>query len=151
MPPRRSALLMLSAALCVATATGRAQSRADAGLSPTLSSIDLIVMNGTHGPGGLDESLRGYLQLTRPPFSAFSRIQEVSRGTYPLSEGVTTRVPLPHGGTVQITPTTSLSASRVSLAVTISVGGRTHQTQFSAVPTVPLSRIHIRRCPPIDD
>jgi hypothetical protein len=150
MPLRRTSSLMLCAALVAGTVTARAQDRSganpganpDGGVPTSLSSIELVVMNGTHEPGGVADSLRGYLQLTRPPFSAFSRIQEVSRGTFALSEGVATSVAIPHRGTVQITPTSSLQGRRVSLAVTITMGGRTHQTQFSAVSGVPFFLAH---------
>jgi hypothetical protein len=146
MTPRRPALSTLLAAISVATATSHAQHRADGGAdaapAPTVPSIELVVMNATHEPGGLDASLRGYTQLTRPPFSAFSRIQEVTRGSHPLSEGVPTRIPLPNGGSVQLLPTAGPQTSRASIAVTITLGGRTHQAQFSAASSVPFFLAH---------
>jgi hypothetical protein len=121
-----------------------AQSSPDAGAASVtaVSSIDVVVMVGSHGNGGIAPALRGFTQLTRPPFTAFSQIDQVSRAQLPLNEQTAASVAIPNNGTIRITVGPAVRSRRVSVVVTITLGGRTHQTQYSVIPGDPFFLVH---------
>ena len=149
----RSVLSALLATL-VASSTAHAQARStvpaqvapDAGVaapsSAAVSSIEVVVMAGSHGPGGIAAPLRAYTQLARPPFSAFSQIDQVSRAQLALSDQSPATVAIPNNGTLRIALASAARGRRVSIAVTITLGGRTHQSQYSVAPGEPFFLVH---------
>lgn len=151
----RSVLSALLVTL-VASSTAHAQARStvpaqvapDAGVAapssaaPAVSSIEVVVMAGSHGPGGIAPSLRAYTQLARPPFSAFSQIDQVSRAQLALSDQSPATVAIPNNGTLRIALASAARGRRVSIAVTITLGGRTHQSQYSVAPGEPFFLVH---------
>lgn len=107
----------------------------------SVSSVEAVVMSGSHGPGGIARELRVYPQLARPPFSAFSQIDLVSQRQLALSESTPATLAIPNNGTIRVV----LGASRgrrSSVIVTITLGGRTHQSQYSVVPGDPFFLVH---------
>jgi|LNFM01.1.fsa_nt_gb hypothetical protein len=125
-------------------AQARPPSAPDAGApraSTGISSIEVVVMAGSHGAGGIAQELRGYSQLSRPPFSAFSQIELVSQRQLPLGEQTPGTIAIPNDGTIRV----SLGAARgrrSSVLVTITLGGRTHQSQYSVVAGDPFFLVH---------
>jgi hypothetical protein len=164
MPSPTRAIQWLSATLCAAMlvqpAAGFAQRRSnapqpqqshsgDAGApesggpaASTISSIEVVVMAGSHGAGGIAAALRGFTQLARPPFTAFSQIELVSRAQLALSEATPAAVAIPNNGTIRVSLGAPTRGRRVSVAVSITLGGRTHQTQYSVVPGDPFFLVH---------
>jgi hypothetical protein len=160
--PRRAITLMclwtlsLASAPTLAQARGRrnvpehanppalAQAAPDAGVTAaaSVSVIEVVVMAGSHGAGGIAPAIRAFPQLARPPFSAFSQIDLVSRATPQLSEQTPAVVAIPNNGTIRVSLGPAARARRVSVIVTITLGGRTHQTQYSAVPGDPFFLVH---------
>lgn len=151
----RSVLSALLASI-VASASAHAQVRstvpaqiapdagapAPGGSAPTVSSIEVVVMAGSHGPGGIAAPLRAYTQLARPPFSAFSQIDQVSRAQLALGDQSPATVAIPNNGSLRIAVASAARGRRVSIAVTITLGGRTHQSQYSVVPGEPFFLVH---------
>jgi hypothetical protein len=162
MPSPTRVIQWLSATLCAAMLTqpaaGFAQRRSnapqqshtgDAGApessgpaASTISSIEVVVMAGSHGAGGIAAALRGFTQLARPPFTAFSQIELVSRAQLALSEATPAAVAIPNNGTIRVSLGAPTRGRRVSVAVSITLGGRTHQTQYSVVPGDPFFLVH---------
>jgi hypothetical protein len=122
----------------------QAQSGPDAGATsaPAVSSVEVVVMAGSHGNGGIAAALRGFTQLTRPPFTAFSQIDLVSRAQLALNEQTAASVAIPNNGTIRITVGPAVRSRRVSVVVTITLGGRTHQSQYSVIPGDPFFLVH---------
>lgn len=126
-------------------ATRLAQGRPalDAGATvAAINAIEVVVMAGSHGAGGIAPALRSYPQLSRPPFSAFSQIDLVSRAQLSLSEQAPAVVAIPNGGSIRVSLAGGARGRRASVAVTITLGGRTHQTQYSVVPGDPFFLVH---------
>lgn len=124
---------------------GTAQARADAGVTTpasAVSRVDVIVMVGSNGAGGVAANLRPYAQLTRPPFSAYRQIDRVSQSTLPLSAQTPATLSIPNSGTVQISLDPEPRDGRVTAVVVITLGGRTHRTQFAARAGVPFFLAH---------
>ena len=121
-----------------------AQTNPDAGTpsAVSVSSIEVIVMAGSHGAGGIAAALRGFAQLTRPPFTAFSQIDLVSRAQLALNEQTPASVAIPNNGTIRVSVGPAVRSRRVSVVVTITLGGRTHQTQYSVIPGDPFFLVH---------
>ncbi|MDP3278313.1 MAG: hypothetical protein Q8Q09_24205 [Deltaproteobacteria bacterium] len=106
-----------------------------------LARVELTVMSASNGQGGVDPRLQAFPQLTRPPFSAFSKIEFVSQLARPLT-GTTARFPIPNEGTVTVSQGPNTRGRRLTLVVTIQLGGRSHQTQFSVAPGDPFFLAH---------
>lgn len=136
----------IAQALQLQTSNGAtaAQSNPDAGSASAaaVSSVEVVVMAGSHGSGGIAASLRGYTQLTRPPFTAFSQIDQVSRAQLPLNEQTPASIAIPNNGTIRVSVGTGVRSRRVSVVVTITLGGRTHQSQYSVIPGDPFFLVH---------
>ena len=141
-------LVASSAAHAQARSTVPAQAAHDAGVvapsqvAPAVSAIEVVVMAGSHGPGGIAAPLRAYTQLARPPFSAFSQIDQVSRAQLALSDQSPATVAIPNNGALRIALASAGRGRRVSIAVTITLGGRTHQSQYSVAPGEPFFLVH---------
>ncbi|MBL8682245.1 MAG: hypothetical protein JNK05_23965 [Myxococcales bacterium] len=114
---------------------------AAAAATATISSVDVVVMAGSHGAGGIARELRAYPQLARPPFSAFSQIDLVSQRQLALTEATPATLPIPNNGTIRVAVGAS-RGRRSSVIVTITLGGRTHQSQYSVVPGDPFFLVH---------
>lgn len=98
--------------------------------------IEVLVLQGSNGPGGIAPELRNLPQLARPPFSAYSQITLVSRTTLPL--GPTARsISLPNGNSASVASQGRLPNGRYEVTVQLTIEGRTHNIQFSASPGDP--------------
>lgn len=122
----------------------QAQSNPDAGATSahSVSSIEVVVMAGSHGNGGIAPALRAYTQLTRPPFTAFSQIDLVSRAQLAFNEQTPASIAIPNNGTIRMTVGPTVRSRRVSVVVTLTLGGRTHQSQYSVLPGEPFFLVH---------
>lgn len=100
------------------------------------SRIEVLVLEGSNGPGGIAAGLEGLPQLRRPPFNTYSQIALVSRSTQPLGNQPST-VSLPGGGSAEITLTNRAPNGRAAINVQITTGGRTHNLQFAATVNAP--------------
>ncbi len=120
-----------------------ATSTSDAGSTPvTVTTVEVMVLVGSNGTGGIAANLRALRQLTRPPFSAYHQIDRVSESTHRLSVRTPATVGIPNGGTLQLVLLPEPRGERSVVVVNISLGGRTHQTQFTARPGVPFFLAH---------
>ncbi len=114
---------------------------ADSGVMVT--QVHVLVMVGSNGPGGLAANLRSYPQLTRAPFTAYRQIDRVSESTLSLSVTSPATVAIPNNGTVRVTlANEARSSGQFTVAVAITMGGRTHNTQFAARAGVPFFLAH---------
>lgn len=144
---KRSAIALL-ATLCLvaspAQALGKkglpsltsAQSTAQTPAPQPSAQVEVLVLLGSNGPGGIAPGLQNLPQLTRPPFSAYSQITLVSRTTLPLGPTPHT-VALPNGNSAAITSQGRLPNGRYEVTVQLTMSGRTHNIQFSATPGDP--------------
>jgi hypothetical protein len=116
----------------------RPQLAAQAGGSPaqTATQIDVLVINGAAGNGGIGPGLQNLPQLTRPPFSAYGTLTLVSRTTLPLGTAPAT-VQIPNGNSAQVTSGGRQSNGRYQVNVQLTLNGRTHAMQFAAAPGDP--------------
>jgi hypothetical protein len=120
-------------------ASGRAdQRRAQAAPPEPQASvrIEVLVLQGSTGPGGIAAGLENLPQLRRPPFSAYSQISVVSRTSQPLGPTPST-VPLPSGGHADITLSSRQPNGRFAVNVQVTMAGRTHNVQFAAAVNSP--------------
>lgn len=119
-------------ATCAALLGAPGPARADLAPSPSLAapSVEVLVLAASSGPGGIDPSLAGLPQLSRPPFNGFSRIAVVSRTTVSVpAQGTSVNF---DGGTVSLRPAGNAASGRASFATTIVLNGRTTTLTFAA-------------------
>jgi hypothetical protein len=98
--------------------------------------IDVLVINGAAGSGGIGAGLQNLPQLARPPFSAYGTLTLVSRTTLPLGAAPAT-VQIPNGNSAQVTSAGRQPNGRYQVNVQLTLNGRTHAIQFAAAPGDP--------------
>ena len=81
-------------------------------------------------------------QLTRAPFTAFSQTEQVSRAQLALSEQTPATIAIPNNGMIRVSLSPTPRGRRVSVVVAITLGGRTHQSQYSVVAGDPFFLVH---------
>jgi hypothetical protein len=96
------------------------------------SRIEVLVLEGSNGPGGIAPGLQNLRQLSRMPFRAYSQISVVSRTTLPLGAAPAQTVALPNGGNLQVTLSGRQPNGRFAVSVQLTHGGRTHNMDFAA-------------------
>lgn len=142
MKNRSAVTWMFALALALAPRAGSARepaqvaAQAPAPQPQAPAQIEVLVLQGSNGTGGIAAGLQNLPQLTRPPFSAYSQIDLVSRTTLPLGTNAQ-RVALPDGNSAAITSQGRLPTGRYEVTVQLSMQGRTHNIQFSATPGDP--------------
>jgi hypothetical protein len=106
-----------------ASSATQAQSNPDAGATSahSVSSIEVVVMAGSHGNGGIAPALRAQLAF---------------------NEQTPASIAIPNNGTIRITVGHTVRSRRVSVVVTLTLGGRTHQSQYSVLPGEPFFLVH---------
>ncbi len=98
--------------------------------------IDVLVINGSTGPGGIGAGLENLPQLREMPFSVYTRLNLVSRTTLPLGAAPAT-VSIPNGNSAVITSTGRAANGRYQVNVQLTLSGRSHAVSFAAAPGDP--------------
>ena len=98
--------------------------------------IEVLLVNGTNGTGGIGPGLENLPQLTRPPFSAYSQLTLVSRSSQTLGTSPAT-VSIPNGNSAVITSPGRQANGRYQVNVQLTINGHTHGVQFAAAPGDP--------------
>jgi len=147
--PRRRTALVAAAVVAVGFlvlaprgAASAKQASPTAGLPRRAASarIDVLVMEGSGGLGGIDPAVRQFPQLARAPFSAYSQIRLVSQSTLALGSQAA-NVPLPGNGNAALSSGGMLPNGRYEVTVALTFSGRTHNLQFSATPGEPFFNV----------
>ena len=106
--------------------------------------VEVLVLEGTSGDGGVAASLANIPQLRNPPFNAYSQIALVSRVTLPLASAAST-APLPNGGSARITLAGRSADGRYTVDVAFVQGAQTSTIQFVAGAGEPFFTVRSRR------
>jgi hypothetical protein len=103
---------------------------------PAAPRIEVLVLEGTMGDGGVAQSISHLPQLRRFPFAHYTEIELLSRVTLPLGPTVAT-TPLPHDGTAGVRLGGRGPEGRYTVDCSFIHNGRTSQIQFVAAPGEP--------------
>ncbi len=104
--------------------------------------IEVLVLEGSSGDGGVAPSLASIPQLRQPPFNTFSQITVVSRVTLALSSSPSsTAVP---GGTARVTLAGRSPEGRYTVDVAFAQGGHASTIQFVASAGEPFFTVRRR-------
>lgn len=106
--------------------------------------VELLVLEGTTGDGGVAASLAGIPQLHLAPFNAYTQITVVSRVTLPLASAPSTAT-LPNGGSARITLAGRSADGRFTVDVAFVQGAQTSNIQFVASAGEPFFTVRSRR------
>jgi hypothetical protein len=97
--------------------------------------IEVLVLEGSNGTGGIAPGVAQLSQLRRPPFSAYPQITLVSRTTLPLGAAPSS-VAVP-GGSASLTSEGRGPNGRYTVVVHVTQNGHTHDLRFAASPGDP--------------
>lgn len=103
--------------------------------------IEVLVIQGSHGPGGIGAGLETLAQLREPPFAFYTHLTLVSRVTRPLG-AVPVTVSIPGGSHAELTSTGRGSNGRYVVNVALTLDGRAHDVSFAAAPGDPFFTAH---------
>ena len=106
--------------------------------------VEVLVLEGTAGDGGVAPSLANIPQLHNPPFNTYSQITLVSRVTLPLASAPST-APLPNGGSARLTLAGRSADGRYTVDVAFTQGSQTSTIQFVAGAGEPFFTVRSRR------
>jgi hypothetical protein len=98
--------------------------------------IDVLVIEASNSGHGIAPELQNISQLTRPPFSAYSRLLLASHNTVPLGPTPST-VSLGGADSVTVAAPSIRPTGRYDVSVDVTRGGRTHNMHFGASPNTP--------------
>ncbi len=98
--------------------------------------IDVLVINGSQGTGGIGAGLQNLPQLARPPFSSYGTLTLASRTTLALGATPAT-ASIGGANSVQVTSSGRQPNGRYQVSVQLTLNGRTHAIQFAAAPGDP--------------
>jgi hypothetical protein len=105
--------------------------------------IEVLVLQGSNGPGGVAPGVANLPQLSRPPFNTYTQIALASRSVLALGAAPVV-VRLPNEGTATITSQGRLPNGRYEVTVQLRTSVRTHNVQFSASPGDPFFTVASR-------
>lgn len=106
--------------------------------------VEVIVLEGTAGDGGVAPSLASIPQLRMAPFNAYSRIAVLSRVTLALASAPAT-AQLPNGGSARVSLAGRASDGRYTVDVAFVQGAQTSTIQFVAGAGEPFFTVRSRR------
>jgi hypothetical protein len=106
--------------------------------------VEVLVLEGTAGDGGVAASLANIPQLRLAPFNAYTQIALVSRVTLPLA-GTPSTAPLPNGGSARVTLAGRSADGRYTVDVAFVQGAQTSTIQFVAGAGEPFFTVRSRR------
>ncbi len=121
-----------------------AQQPAPAQAPAASAHVELLVLEGSTGDGGVAASLANLPQLRLAPFNAYTQITVVTRATLPLASAPST-APLPNGGSARITLAGRGADGRFTVDVAFVQGAQTSTIQFVASAGEPFFTVRSRR------
>ena len=135
-----AALVSLGLTAQATTPVQRARAAVSAQSPQPATRIDVLVISGSTGPGGVGAGLENLPQLRELPFVFYTHMTLVSRVTLPLGTSpATASIP---NGTAAITTTGRGANGRYQVNVQLTLGGRAHAVSFAAAPGDPFFTVH---------